>query len=99
MRLKGDIDPQLLAHQNDFEDFSRAQSLMGTGEFDQFMRNQPSFGKRDRLVSGIERINNQDRFGERQFKEEFSDESLFGEDRIEDLIERKSVLASNPGMG
>ena len=32
--------------------------------------------------------------GDRQNKEEFSDESLFGEDRIEDLIERKSMLTN-----
>lgn len=35
---------------------------------------------------------------ERQHKEEFSDESLFGEDRIEDLIERKS-MQTNGGRG
>jgi hypothetical protein len=73
------------------------------------MKSQLSFGKRDRMDRPSQRSGPSELFQDESvgyilkdmtMREEFSDESLFGEDKIEELIDKKnSFMRSGGNMG
>jgi hypothetical protein len=86
LHMKGELDPAVLAS----------------------MRSQMSFGKKDRFErpsqrSGPSEFHEDSGSGyilrDMTVREEFSDESLFGEDRIEELIDKKNSFLRSGNMG
>jgi len=84
LHSRGDIDPVVLAS----------------------MRSQISFGKKDRIVGDSQRSRPSDINEESEYilkdmtvREEFSDEDLFGEDNIDELIDKKNSFLRSGNMG
>jgi hypothetical protein len=84
LHMKGEIDPAIIAN----------------------MRSQMSFGKKDRIGERPSQRSGPSEFHEdstnyllkdMQVREEFSDESLFGEDRIDELIDKKNSFMRSGG--